>query len=211
MATTTKFLAGLTLLTVLLSACTQPATTTLAPDKATATVAQSTPVATSPTNTTMPTELPAATPTLEPTPDSATATPASTAPLTGLGVTRVDVARGWQLLQFEFTEQGDRYIGTISDNLATVEFAGPAADITSASLEINMPKPPTEKQSARCMVYLAGLLSSATPNWEGGKDWLTTNLDKTGESRTTYDNRDVILVVTPGDSSTLAKPTIKAR
>jgi hypothetical protein len=134
----------------------------------------------------------------------------------GLGLTRADAARMYQLLEFKFeaktNEQGQEiYTGTISDNLAIVRLIGPKEDIRSASVAITVPKPPTQNQSSRTMAYLATLLTIAAQDWSEGTAWLNNCLNKTGESRTTFENREVVLVVTPKDNQTVVEFTISAK
>ena len=137
-------------------------------------------------------------------------------PTTGLGVTRTDAARPYQFLEFAFElttdEQGqEHHIGTISDNLAIVELIGPEEDITSASVLVEVPKLPTENQSARTVVYLTTLLTVAAEDWEEGTGWLNDNWNNTGESRTTYANLEVVLVIIPENDMTTVEFTISAK
>jgi hypothetical protein len=133
-----------------------------------------------------------------------------------LGVTRTDAARLYQILEFAFElttdEQGqEHHIGTISDNLAIVELIGPEEDITSASVLVKVPKPPTENQSARTEVYLTTLLTVAAEDWEEGTGWLNDNWNNMGESRTTYANLKVVLVIIPENDMTTVEFTISAK
>ena len=170
-----------------------------------------------PTNTEEPTVTPTKenTPTIEPTITSAP-TPTTPNQSTGLGLTRADAARMYKFLEFSFdletNEQGQEvYVGTISDELATVTLIGPEDSISSISIVIKVPKPPTENQSSRTMVYLATLLTVAADDWAEGTDWLNESLNKMGESRTTFDNRDVVLIITPEDNQTTVEFTISAK
>lgn len=168
-----------------------------------------------PTNTEEPTITPTKenTPNIEPT---SAATPTTPNQSLGLGMTRVDAARMYKFLEFNFNletnEQGQEvYVGTISDELATVTLIGPVDNISSISVVLKVPKPPTENQSSRTMVYLATLLTVAADDWAEGTDWLNESLNKMGESRTTFDNRDVVLIITPEDNKTTVEFTISAK
>jgi len=48
-------------------------------------------------------------------------------------------------------------------------------------------------------VYLTTLLMVAAEDWEEGTQWLNENLNNMGESRTTYANLEVVLVITKVD------------
>lgn len=184
---------------VLLSACssspaTIPSPTILTPEQLTATPLL--------TNTATSTTEPISTPTLNQT--------------AGLGLTRADAARTYQLLEFSFeletNEHGQEvYIGTISDELATVTLIGTEDNISSTSVDIRVPKPPTEKQSSRTIVYLTTLLTVAANDWAEGTGWLNESLNKIGESRTSFDNRDIVLIITPEDNQTTVEFTISAK
>jgi hypothetical protein len=171
-----------------------------------------------PTETLKPTDTPE--PTLTDTPEPTdtprpTDTPVSY-PAVGLGVTRADAARLYQLFEFTFELETDEkgqahYVGTVSDDLAIVELIGPEGDITSAFVVINVPKPPDENQASRTIAYLAMLLTVAAEDWEEGTEWLNQSLNNMGESRTTYANREIVLVITPQDDVTNVEFTISAK
>ena len=61
------------------------------------------------------------------------------------------------------------------------------------------------------MVYLTTLLTVAAADWTGGTDWLNTNLNNTGVSQTSFDSRNVVLTITPGDNQTTVEFTIIAK
>jgi len=158
---------------------------------------------------------PSATPTEEPTATTA-ATPTTSPQVKGLGLTRTDAARMFMLLEFNFElgindEGREVFVGTISDGLATVTILGPENDVSSVFVEIRLPKPPTQNQSARTLAYLTTLLVVAAEDWEDGNDWLSASLNNMGESQTTFDNRDIVLVVTPSDTYTDVLFRISAR
>jgi len=164
-----------------------------------------------PTPTPQPTDTPQLTNTPEPT-STHTPAPTDTPPPAGLGTTRADAAQPYQLFEFTFNLETDQhYIGTISDDLAIVDLVGPEGDITCASITINVPKPPTESQAGRTMTYLATLLTIAAPDWPEGTAWLNQNLNNMGESKTTYNNREIILVITPKDDMTTVEFSITAK
>jgi hypothetical protein len=158
---------------------------------------------------------PTVSPTIEPTISSASA-PTTPNQIKGLGLTRADAALLYKLFEFNFkletNKQGEEvYVGTISDKLAIVTLIGPKDNISSISVVINVPKPPTENQSYRMRAYLAALLSAAADGWAESTDWINQSLNKTGESRTTFDNRDVVMIITPEDSQTIVELTIRAK
>ena len=68
----------------------------------------------------------------------------------------------------------------------------------------------SSKAAARTIVYLATLLTVAAEDWEEGTQWLNENLNNMGESRTTYANRKVVLMITPTDGMTTVEFTISA-
>lgn len=167
-----------------------PATATGEP---TAVVAESTPTAVPPTVTTV--------------------LPTPTAPIAGqgLGVSRQNAMRFYQLLQFNFTGEGDKTTGTVSDGLAMVEFVGPPENVTTGSLVIDVPKPPTQSQSARTATYLGAMLTVLTADWKDSATWLSTSLNKTGESRTVHGNAEIVLMVTPKADKTEVRLSVRGR
>ena len=199
----------------LLTACSSSPTVT-STDQPTKTLFPTATLAPTNTNTQEPTVTPIteSTPTIEPT--SEPTTPPILSQSAGLGITRADAARLYKLFEFNFevetNDQGQEvYVGTISDELATVKLTGPKENITSASIIIKVPKPPTEKQSSRTIVYLTTLLTVAAKDWAEGTGWLNESLNKMGESRTTFDNRDIVLAITPEDNQTIVEFTISAK
>lgn len=158
---------------------------------------------------------PTASPTSEPTiiPEL-TATP-TVASSISLGISRSDAANFFQFLEFDFeltqnTQGEEEYVGSISDGLATVNIIGPEDGITSIYLVIDIPTPPSENQSTRFMLYLATVLSVAAEDWEEGTDWLTEKLNEMGESRTSFDGREAILLLEPSTNEMHVEFTIAA-
>ena len=173
-----------------------------------------------PTNTEVPTNTPPKenTPTIEPIKES---TPTPQSPSVGWGLTQADAARMFQLFQFSFeletNDQGQEvYVGTVSDELATVTITGPEDNISSIAIVIIIPQPPTEDQASRAMVYLATILTVAADDWTDGSDWLNKNFPNIGEyimgeSRTIFDNRDIVLTITPENGQTKVEFIISAK
>jgi len=144
-----------------------------------------------------------------------TATPSDTPITTGLGVSRDSTEIFYQLLEFTFTHEtnneGDEvFVGTISDSLATIYLVGPKDNLLSVSVNIFVPKPPTENQSARTVAYLASIITIGANDWKEGTDWLNEHLIIMGESRTTFNNREIVLVVTSEEKQTNVEFTIHA-
>lgn len=128
----------------------------------------------------------------------------------GLDISRIDAARMFMLYEFIF-EGEDVYTGTVNDNLAVVTIIGQKDNINSISIKIYTPVPPSSNQASRTMLYLATMLTVGAENWEAGTDWLNENLNKMGESTTSLDDRDVILVLTPTDNMMTIELTIKSK
>ena len=155
------------------------------------------------------------TPTAEPTPTPETAPTSVPASATGLGLTRADAARVFQFLGFDFqltqaAEYPDDYVGTVSDGLATVHIVGQVTRVSSVSLAVDVPKPPTESQSSRMMVYLVSVLIVAADDWTAGTEWLNEKLNVMGESRIVFDGREAVLLLTPTPDAMHIEFTIQA-
>ena len=203
-----RTLSIISLATSLLVACGMSTPTTLAPAEE-------------------PTEQPSP-PTVQPSPVVPTSEPTETLPapeptatlLAQLGATiglaRADAAFFFKFLEFEFelnrTPSGEEdFEGTVADGLATVHILGPENAVTSISVVIDFPTPPTENQSARRMIiYLATILSVAAEDWSEGPQWLNESMNVMGESRVTFDGREAVLLIEPEADSMHVELTVAA-
>lgn len=132
-----------------------------------------------------------------------------------LGLSRSDAANLFEFLEFNFElnqtpSSEDDFAGTVSDGLATVHILGPGDAVTSVSVVIDVPTPPTENQSARTIAYLAAVLSVAAEDWSEGTQWLNESMNIMGESRITFDGREAILILEPGADSMHVELTVAA-
>jgi hypothetical protein len=132
----------------------------------------------------------------------------------GLGVSRADGAQMFQFFEFAFElgndEEGiEAYIGTISDNLAEIRLYGSQEEIYQATIVIWVPKPSSQNQAGRTMTYLATMLTVFADEWEEGTAWLNISLNKTGETKAEFGNKQVILNLTPSESLMTVEFTIR--
>jgi hypothetical protein len=88
--------------------------------------------------------------------------------------------------------------GVSSDGMAVVHLLGEEESLTSVSIVIDMPAPPTEEQFAATLVYLSAVLGVAAEGWTGGPEWLNEGLNAWGEARTTFDGHEAILLTQEG-------------
>jgi hypothetical protein len=152
-----------------------------------------------PTGTASPTA--SRTPTLVPTP-------------TGLGISQAAGALPFQVLKFTFVLKADAfgqdvYIGTLPDKFAEVQLFGPKEELNQAVVVIWLPQPPKQAQSTRMTTYLETLLSAFASDWSGGLDWLNSNLNKTGETKTQFGGKEAILNLTPSKQLMTVEFTIR--
>jgi hypothetical protein len=124
-------------------------------------------------------------------------------PAVGITLTRSEAAFVLGLLGFAFqppttVSDGEDMTGVSSDGMAVVHLLGEEESLTSVSIVIDMPAPPTEEQFAATLVYLSAVLGVAAEGWTGGPEWLNEGLNAWGEARTTFDGHEAILLTQEG-------------
>ena len=130
----------------------------------------------------------------------------------GLGTSREDAAKMYQLFGFTFAEKFDEkkqpyYEGT-KDDLAVVRFFGPPENIIKATLDITISNPPTKTETSRTLFYLAALLAVGARDWDEGVTWLKDNLDNSGVTKTSFENKDVVLNIKQEEKKTVIQFSI---
>jgi hypothetical protein len=124
-------------------------------------------------------------------------------PVVGVTLTRSEAAYVLGLLGFAFqppatVSDGEEMTGVSSDGMAVVHLLGEAEILTSVSIVIDVPAPPTEEQFAATLVYLSAVLGVAGEGWAEGPEWLNEGLNAWGEARTTFDGHEAILLTQEG-------------
>jgi hypothetical protein len=124
-------------------------------------------------------------------------------PAVGITLTRSEAAFVLGLLGFAFrppttVPDGEDLTGLSSDGMAVVHLLGEGESLTSVSIVIDVPAPPTEEQFAATLVYLSEVLGLAGEGWTEGPEWLNEGLNAWGETRTTFDGHDAILLTQEG-------------
>lgn len=141
-------------------------------------------------------------PTSTPLPPTATSIPSTPtlaasprAAMSGIGRTRHDIQSIYEKpeIGFVFKEGAPvrgqpQVLGTSKNGLAMLQIIGPEDNIYEVSMLIGVPNdnPSVVAQNA---VYLLGLVKVAAPDWDGGVQWVTDNLEiaiQEGEATTTH-------------------------
>ena len=120
----------------------------------------------------------------------------------GLGVSRaalMDIFASDAIgFTFESSPLGtgeDRYMGQSPSGLATMEFTGPANDLTKVYIIAALPSDDPEA-AALNGVLMSGLLVNTLPLWLDGVDWFTDAVDRIadeGTITTTHDGKKIEL------------------
>lgn len=162
-----------------------------------------------PTDTAIPTDTPAPTntaaPTATPRPTN-TAVPEQARTTEGLGISRSDVLAVYTQPEVGFTfeestEVGGqpRTMGTSPSGTAVIELIGPSNDLMQISVMAGIPSD-NDMMLLENAFFLLGMLNVAVPEWDGGVDWVTNNIEATAggdPATTTYGNRAITLSALP--------------
>lgn len=118
-----------------------------------------------------------ATPTVTPRPTpSPTLTPIPREP-SGLGITRKHIQERYEhsSVGFDFEESpfGDGVMGYSADGQHAIELDGPSHNLESITLIVSVA---TRSEQVYAALYLSSLPGLVFPDWEGGSDWINSNL-----------------------------------
>ena len=120
-----------------------------------------------------------------PVPASPTRTPTAPPVPRGIGVSRYAIQSAYEVpgIDFVFDPPGalrdgrPRVMGISPDGLTLIELIGPADNLSSALIAVEL-RGYDNVDSATQTIYLLAFIVNAVPTWDEGPDWLADNLEQ---------------------------------